>query len=153
MARPSIHWLFARISPVFRRRRMKRFLDMFQPDETTRILDVGGSIGTWVGLPIRSHITVLNIYSIEHAQAENGPRITTVIGDGCDIQYPSDSFDIVFSNSVIEHVGTFERQQKFASECARIARRLWIQTPARSFFIEPHLLTPFIHFLPRKVQR
>ena len=59
----------------------------------------------------------------------------------------------MFSNSVIEHVGTWQRQQAFAAEVRRVGRGLWIQTPARGFFIEPHLLTPFIHWLPRRWQR
>ena len=58
----------------------------------------------------------------------------------------------MFSNSVIEHVGTFARQKSFANESRRVGKALWIQTPARSFFIEPHFLTPFIHFFPQPVQ-
>lgn len=132
---------------------MKRFLELLKPTVGTRILDVGGSIQTWTGIPVRPDITVLNTHTIEYARTPAGPRINTVVGDGCNLHYPSDSFDIVFSNSVIEHVGSFERQQKFAEECSRMAPTLWIQTPARSFFMESHLLTPFIHFFPRHLQR
>ena len=71
-----------------------------------------------------------------------------VVGDGCALPYADMSFDIVFSNSVIEHVGSWERQQAFAAEARRVGRRLWVQTPAREFFIEPHLITPFFHWLP-----
>ncbi|HXJ40777.1 MAG TPA: hypothetical protein VNH18_15965, partial [Bryobacteraceae bacterium] len=48
---------------------------------------------------------------------------------------------------------SFESQQKFASEIARVGRSYWVQTPNRSFPIEPHLLTPFLHFLPAQWQR
>ena len=57
------------------------------------------------------------------------------------------------SNSVIEHLSSFERQQAFASEARRVGRALWIQTPAKEFFIEPHLLAPFIHYFPVSFQR
>jgi 2-polyprenyl-3-methyl-5-hydroxy-6-metoxy-1,4-benzoquinol methylase len=60
------------------------------------------------------------------------------------------SFDIVFSNSVIEHVGDAESQQQFAHEIARVGRAYWVQTPNRRFPVEPHLLTPFLHFLPTR---
>jgi hypothetical protein len=61
--------------------------------------------------------------------------------------------DIAFSNSVIEHLGTWEKQQAFAHEARRVARKLWIQTPARSFPIEAHLLAPYIQYLPKGIQR
>ena len=63
------------------------------------------------------------------------------------------SYDIGFSNSVIEHVGSWERQQQFASEIRRVARSLWVQTPAYECPIEPHYLTPFIHYFPRSFQK
>lgn len=74
-------------------------------------------------------------------------------GDGCALPFADGEFDVVFSNSVIEHVGSWERQQAFAREARRVGRRLWVQTPAREFFIEPHLLAPFVHWLPRRTQR
>jgi hypothetical protein len=59
----------------------------------------------------------------------------------------------VFSNSVIEHLSSFDRQMAFACEARRVGRKLWIQTPAKEFFVEPHLLAPFVHFLPVSLQR
>jgi len=76
-----------------------------------------------------------------------------VLGDGCALPFADKSFDVLFSNSVIEHVGTWERQQAFAREARRVGRRLWVQTPAREFFIEPHLIAPVIHWLPHSWQR
>jgi len=40
----------------------------------------------------------------------------------------------------------------FAQETRRVGRQIWVQTPAKSFFVEPHLITPFIHYLPKKIQ-
>ena len=60
---------------------------------------------------------------------------------------------MVFSNSVIEHVGDAESQRRFAREVARVGRAYWVQTPNRWFPVEPHLLTPMIHFLPRPWQK
>jgi len=56
------------------------------------------------------------------------------------LNYSDNEFDICFSNSVIELVGSFEDQRKFANEIRRVGRKLWVQTPARSFFFEPHYL-------------
>ncbi len=35
----------------------------------------------------------------------------------------------------------------------RVGRGLWIQTPNRCFPIEPHYLTPFVHWLPKPVRK
>jgi Methyltransferase domain len=143
----DVFTIFRWISPHFRRRRMKAFIDQLKPAKDDRILDVGGYPEFWAGSGIESFVTILNLESIPDSPSNE--RISTVVGDGTYLKYADNSFDIVFSNSVIEHLGTFERQQQLAAECARVGKRLWIQTPARSFPVEPHFLTPFIHYLPK----
>jgi hypothetical protein len=66
---------------------------------------------------------------------------------------PDKSYDILYSNSVIEHVGDWHRQQQFASEARRVGKALWVQTPAYGCPIEPHYMTPFIHYFPPSFQR
>jgi hypothetical protein len=130
---------------------MKAFIDQLKPAKDDRILDVGGYPEFWAGNGIESFVTILNLERIPDSPSNE--KMSTVVGDGTDLKYEDNSFDIVFSNSVIEHVGTFERQQQLANECARVGKRLWIQTPARSFPIEPHFLTPLIHYFPKSWRR
>ena len=145
--------IYRTISPLFRRRRMKRFYRLFRPSAQTRLLDIGGLPHTWTteggeaGFPV----TLVNLRFPNREDAGAG-RFTAVEGDAAHLPFIDGSFDIVFSNSVIEHMETWERQQAFAAEARRVAARLWIQTPARSFPLEPHFLAPFFHFLPRRIQ-
>ena len=76
-----------------------------------------------------------------------------VRGDACYLPHVDRGFDIAFSNSVIEHLGEYESQRRFAEEIRRVGRKVWVQTPARWFLVEPHFLTVGIHWLPRSVQR
>jgi SAM-dependent methyltransferase len=145
-----IHRLYAGISPRFRRRRMARMQKLIGGVET--LLDVGGFPWCWTDTTIPlSKITLLNADNSAAPQAMD--FAAAIQGDGCALPFEIGAFDVVFSNSVIEHVGTWERQLAFAAEARRVGRRLWIQTPAREFFVEPHLIAPFIHWLPRQSQR
>jgi 2-polyprenyl-3-methyl-5-hydroxy-6-metoxy-1,4-benzoquinol methylase len=76
-----------------------------------------------------------------------------VAADGRLLPFKQNAFDIVFSNSVIEHVGRRADQKKFAEEIACVGRYYWVQTPNRGFPIELHLMLPFIHYLPKRWQR
>ena len=130
---------------------MRRFADTFRPTGETTVLDVGGTPYNWEQIGASFPITLLNT---ERLEADGlGAHYTLVQGSGTQLGFADRSFDIAFSNSVIEHVGSLDAQSVFARELRRVGRQLWVQTPARSFFFEPHLLTPFIHFLPLSWQR
>ena len=143
-----------KISPYFRRRRFRHFLSTVAPTQSMRILDVGGLPRAWQGVPIESQITILNVepineYEILFLQSNQ----TAVVGDGTRLPFEDQSFDLVYSNSVIEHLGTWEKQQAFAAEARRVGRGYWIQTPAKEFPIEPHYFGLFVHWFSKPVQK
>jgi Methyltransferase domain len=138
----------------FRQRRLKRFLtivdEIIATRGTCRILDIGGWVSYWQFLeplwrdrPI--HITMVNL---DQAPVPD-ERFSSLIGDARNLSQLDDlSFDVVHSNSVIEHVGQWRDQCKIAQEVRRLAARYFVQTPNYWFPLEPHLRTPFIHWLP-----
>jgi hypothetical protein len=128
---------------------MRRFAAAFPLGPDTSIVDVGGTALNWSLIDCPAHVTLVNI-DVDHD--EPPPGMTFAVGDGRRLDYADGSFDIVFSNSVIEHVGDFEDQRRFADEARRVGRGLWVQTPAKEFFLEPHLFTPFIHRLPKETR-
>ncbi len=150
-----MHRLWALLFKTFRSRRMRWFLERAKPGPDDVILDVGGYPTTWTGLetPVR-RIDILNVHEIEWAP-ESAPsfEVRTIVGDGRALDLPDGAYDVVFSNSVIEHVGDWQAQRDFAREVSRVGRTLWVQTPARAFPVEPHYLTPFVHYLPRAWQK
>lgn len=134
----------------FRRRRMQLFLSRIAHlKKPIRILDVGGTEWFWqkAGLNASSgfEITLLNL----HPEAVSQAGISSVTGDArAMVVFPDASFDVVFSNSVIEHLGTYEDQLRMANEIRRIAKFYFVQTPNRYFPVEPHFWFPFFQFLP-----
>jgi len=104
--------------------------------------------------PTVGRIDALNVYEISFDGAKYPEHsIRALTGDGCRLEFADGSYDIAYSNSVIEHVGSWEDQKAFAAELRRVGGKLWCQTPARCSPIEPHYLAPFIHWLPRSIQR
>ncbi len=148
----GIHRVWSFLSTKFRARRMDRFVRQFGIGPQTRVLDVGGTEFNWAMLPERSRpsVVVLNIKAPKVARRL--PQATWILGDATNLPFRDDAFDVVFSNAVLEHVGRFDNQRRYAEECRRVGRRYFVQTPNQGFVIEPHLVTPFIHWLPRRVQ-
>jgi hypothetical protein len=143
-----------------RRRRTRRFIRELGPSPGDRILDVGGSEEYWAGVDLDLHVTLLNLEKdrtrIRSNAVDYSSRVhfDSVAGNGCDLsEYETDSFEIVFSNSVIEHVGDDKNVSDFASELQRVGRKHWIQTPARVFPIEAHTYLPFYWYYPARLRR
>lgn len=149
----GIYQFYNWLQPGFRRQRIELFLKLLQPTAATRILDVGGFGYDWNGVvPVESQITLLNLYHPTDKQPLP-PRFVQEIGNGCALQHADQSFDIAYSNSVIEHLTTWENQKKFAAEIRRVGRQVFVQTPNRWFPIEPHFVTIFVHFLPASLAK
>lgn len=134
--------------------RRKRFVLFEQLVATVpapmRILDVGGTESFWERMSFvdRPGVSVM-ILNIE-PMATHRPHFQAVVGDATNMAiFPDGAFDIVFSNSVIEHVGDFEQQRRMANEVQRVGRRYFLQTPNYYFPLEPHFLFPGFQWLPR----
>jgi len=97
-------------------------------------------------LEFQPHVTLLNL------SVPRKSNFSCVVADGAHLPFKDGAFELVYSNSVIEHLGNFENQQLFADECRRVGLSYYVQTPNKWFPIEPHLLSPFVHWLPRRIQ-
>jgi hypothetical protein len=133
---------------------------LLQEGQTLRILDVGGRAEYWNMLPAhlrgRVHLTLLN-YGEELAaysqQVEGGLNFENASGNACAMpEFGDGSFDLVHSNSVIEHVGLYANMQDFAAEIRRVATAYYVQTPNFWFPIDPHTAFPFLHWLPDPIR-
>ncbi len=140
------------LANTMRRERFSFFLSLLDTvPRPLRILDVGGTENFWEQMGFFSggaeeiEIVLLNLTAppVHHS------GISSLAGDGCSMpQFRDGEFDVVFSNSVIEHIPDPAAQQRMAEEIVRVGQRYFVQTPNRWFPIEPHFLFPFFQFLP-----
>jgi len=150
----NIHALYRPFLEHFRRARLARFYSEMSICPETKVLDIGGSPFIWdlaerLGFP-RPKVTLVNLLPMT---SERAAEFTCVAGDARCLPFRDQSFDVAFSNSVIEHLGSLEMQKLFASEVLRVSCRHFVQTPNQEFFFEPHFLTPFIHWVPLEWRR
>jgi hypothetical protein len=136
-----------------RRRRHEFFAGLLaRVERPITILDVGGTVEFWRDMPVpqgSTKIVVLNV----RPQLAPGPHFETIVGDARDLrQFANGSIDVVYSNSVIEHVGSFEDQRRMAEEVRRVGKRYFVQTPNKFFPIEPHFVVPGYQFMPLDVR-
>ncbi len=137
------------ISANARARRWREFAEAFPEIEQMTVLDVGGDARAWrLGTVRPAHVTLLNLFP----QTVEEPWMTAISGDACDLPDDVPQADVVYSNSVIEHVGGHWRRERFAEGIRATAPRYWVQTPYRYFPIEPHFLFPGLQYLPRRLQ-
>jgi|HubBroStandDraft_6_1064221.scaffolds.fasta_scaffold632866_2 hypothetical protein len=134
-----------------RRNRIRKFVGLLSgTKDQVRVLDVGGTPEFWLRhrdeLPPNVALTLLNL---DFANKPSYPWIHYVSGDVRRMSmFSRGEFDICFSNSVIEHLGTFADQELAAQEIRRVARGYFVQTPNIWFPLEPHFLVPFWQFVP-----
>jgi hypothetical protein len=137
------------VSAKARARRWRRFVEVFPEIAEMTVLDIGGDARAWRMSTVRpAHVTLLNIFPQEPEE----PWMSAISGDACALPEDLPDVDLVYSNSVIEHVGGHWRRQRFAEGIRASAPRYWVQTPYRYFPVEPHYLFPGLQYLPRRLQ-
>lgn len=146
-----------RLAAYQRRRMYTRFLQDVKICAEDSILDVGVTsdrtyeasnyVEAWY--PHKHQITALGIDDASFLEGQYlGMKF--IQASGLDMPFEDRSFDVVHSSAVIEHVGSFANQIRFAQECARVARRaIFLTTPNRWFPIEFHTVLPLLHWLPK----
>jgi len=154
-----------RIVTHMRRRMYQEFLGTtgVTPDES--ILDVGVSPDNGTGAELDAsnyleawypHPQKITACSVDDASflETRYPGVHFVLADGRKLPFDDGSFDVVFSNAVLEHVGSREQQGAFLAELHRVSRRaVFITTPNRWYPIEFHSVLPLLHWLPPKYFR
>jgi len=141
-----------------RKKRFKRIEAMVRTiiDEkgSCRIADLGGTAYYWEiagpefhELPVEIHLFNLTATTVP------SDRFVSHLGNVCELGDLDDrSFDLVHSNSVIEHVGSWENCRKMAQNVARLAPAYYVQTPYFWFPYEPHFRFPGFQFLPEQIR-
>jgi SAM-dependent methyltransferase len=145
-----------------RRRKLRLFLDEIRPTGDTTVLDVGADeLGFGEGdgcatlnffeelYPWPDRITALGLHEGRRFR-ERYPGIRYVQGNALALPFADGEFDVVFSNAVIEHVGSREQQRQFVSEALRVGRKVFVTTPNRRFPVEVHTRLPLVHWLPER---
>lgn len=152
----SLFWLISdqqnpkSLAHRMRLRRINYLRKLMAPlSKPLHILDVGGTEAFWERMGFAGDsqylITILNL----EKNTSNHSNLTHLAGDARKMpEFQDQSMDLVFSNSVIEHVGSLEDQRQMANEVNRIGKRFFIQTPNLYFPLEPHFLFPGFQFLP-----
>jgi methyltransferase family protein len=142
------------LSHRLRHRRFERFAELTRHlPRPLSIIDIGGTTEFWEarGWAGRDdvNVTLINLTGGE----QRHENLVPVVGDATDLsEYADRAFDLAFSNSVIEHLFTLERQQAMAAEVSRVAAAYWIQTPNFWFPVEPHFLLPAWHWTPEQLR-
>lgn len=122
------------------------------------IIDIGGTEQYW-GIVSSQYlserhvdITIVNLPG--KVMSEDHAPFRFVEADACNLsQFDDKAFDIAHSNSVVEHVGDWDRMVSFSKELKRVSKYYFVQTPNFWFPIEPHCFTPFFHWLPKPTKQ
>src|SRR6202140_4486138 len=143
-------------APLATRARARRHAQLFALTALkpgAKVLDVGcGTLGLRALASSPEGEPELDITGVDLVERPDYPGPFVRADAAAGLPFADGEFDLVYCSSVIEHVAR-ERRAAFAREVRRVGRGWFVQTPARSFPIEPHALLPGAHWLPVRLRR
>ena len=147
-----------KISHYNRKRKWRTFTEIIRPGPDLRVLDVGFCNQETVETDnfIEKHYPYPRMLTALGTEAptifrNRYPEVNCIQYDGTTFPFRNASFDVCWSNAVIEHVGDSAAQLRFLREISRVAQRAFVTTPNKFFPIEVHTRTPLLHLLPKPV--
>ncbi|WP_157961327.1 SAM-dependent methyltransferase [Microvirga flavescens] len=149
------------IPSIMRRRRFqivnRLIQDIIDKKGSCRILDIGGTHYYWAldddYLNERRGKVTIIVANVDEPTEEKNELCEYVVGDATaqDI-YESYDYDLIHSNSVIEHVGAWPKVKAMADHIRASQRAYYIQTPNYWFPVEPHFRSVGFQWLPESTR-
>lgn len=134
--------------------KIEMLLNFFEEQKNYKLLEVGvggGGIAHYFATHKKFKIDVDAVDVTDNRIVKEGYRFQQV--NGCSLPYESNSFDVVISNHVIEHVGSKQEQLEHLSEIKRVVKAagyIYLAVPNRWMLVEPHYKLIFLSWIPRR---
>jgi len=126
------------------------------PPHGGRLLEVGTGAGgiAYYFARVSPYAFRVDAVDVEdRRQVTEGYRFTPV--DSTALPFDANTFDVVVSNHVIEHVGDREAQLDHLREIGRVLRDsgvAYLAVPNRWMLVEPHFRVPFLSWWPSSLR-
>jgi SAM-dependent methyltransferase len=133
-----------------RRQKAGRFCRIIRDQRVRSVLLVGAASDTqsWSNIIERAVIDSGAWVVVSGLGPDLDFPADAVVCDGLSLPFADNSFDLVLSNAVIEHVGGAVEQARFLAEHRRVGRSFIVTTPNRWFPIESHTRAVLRHWSP-----
>lgn len=138
-----------------RKDKARKILELIKPHikiEGKSVLEVGigsGGIIDEISKHIGNYGLAVGCDVVDQRQIKNGYTFVKV--KDTTLPFTDNSFDIIISNHVIEHVGTRKEQLHHLKEIHRVLKDdgfIYFAVPNRWRLMEPHFKLPFLSWIP-----
>jgi hypothetical protein len=153
-----------RLRRYTREQRLKLFNDFMKGvSGHTRLVDLGGTVKFWENWGLATqpllNVTLVNNHDRDKQYADEPIKLPNMRRLNADVLTLSAAdfaeYDVIFSNSLIEHLPGRDLQRQLARAIIDSGRPYFLQTPNKRSPLDPHFPRPYVPFFatyPRTVQ-